>query len=199
MIKTKKSRLNKKNISVAILLFVIFGAVVLFILYKTNKFPFKTPVSNELNSAQQAQTTSDAPSAQSDFNNGDERQAKAQDQTNRGNSIIIDNQGDIPNDISRNNPKVSESGEITVFSPTDNSLLSNGQILSGTSTLPKINYRVIDDISGMITIGELAVVNGSFSGAITFDTLADTGQIDIYATQVNGVEFSNIAIPVRFK
>jgi hypothetical protein len=43
------------------------------------------------------------------------------------------------------------------------------------------------------------VVNGKFSGQITYTTNATAGRIDIFASRADGSEYSNIEIPVRFK
>jgi hypothetical protein len=93
----------------------------------------------------------------------------------------------------------SDTGEIIVYSPTRNELLNSGDKISGESTLPYVNYRIIDDISGMISTGRLTVVNGKFSGTINYKTEASVGRLDIFGLNENDIEFSNVEIEVRLR
>lgn len=194
--KTNKKRIVRTLLIVLIALVVMLA--VLFILEKQNVidiFKANTPSTSD----QDAQTTSEAPSAQSDFSDGGVREPAAPTSNSAGSSVITDNNGNVSPSTVTSNPQTSRSGEISVYSPQPNTVLQKGQEVSGASSLSSISYRIIDDISGVIATGTLQVVNGRFSGSIGFDTNATQGRIDIYATRADGVEFSNIEIPVRFK
>ena len=192
---------NKKKIVIIAASSVLVIALILVVLDRTNTISIfsKNGQSETDSKDSDAKTTSTTPSAQEDFKDGGDRQSNVKTNEDRGSGIITDQGGQIPSSVDKGQPITSSSGQITVFSPAKNSLIAPGQLLTGTSTLPRINYRIIDDVSGMITLGELAVQGGNFSGTIDFNTTATTGQIDIYATRDNGVEFSNIEIPIRFR
>ena len=175
---------------------VLYGAtlvVLVFVgllLYK-NRSPKITPVIPE------AKTTSTAPSAQTDFNAGGDRPVGTSAPT--GTAGITDSQGQQASAPDKSAWAVSSTGQITVYSPTKDKLLVKGDLLSGESTLAIINYRIIDNVSGMISQSQLNVVNGKFSGSIGFNTTATTGRLDVYGTTDSGKEFSNVEVPVRFK
>ena len=143
-------------------------------------------------------TTSTAPSAQGNFTNGSDRPI-ATTPENKGNAVFADTQGQIAVTPDKTLWSTSKTGEITVYLPSKDKLLINGDSLSGISTLTIVYYRVIDDVSGMISQGQLAVVNGKFSGAISFSTTATKGRIDVYGATDSGKELGNIEVPVRFK
>ncbi len=147
----------------------------------------------------EAKTTSKAPSAQENYKEGGERQPGNTLNENRGSSIIKDTNGNIPNSVNQNQSISSATGEITVYTPSSGSLIKSGQVIAGSSALQRVTYRVLDDISGMISIGELRVINGRFSGEIDFDTSAKNGRIDIFATRSDGSEYSSVEIPIIFK
>jgi len=143
-------------------------------------------------------TTSTAPSAQENFTNGSDRPI-ATTPENRGDATIADNQGQQTVIPSKSQWTTSKTGEITVYTPAKDKILIKGDLISGESSLAVIYYRVIDDVSGMISQGQLAVVNGKFSGAISFTTTATNGRIDAYSATDSGKEFSNVELPIRFR
>ncbi len=144
-------------------------------------------------------TTSTAPSAQEDFTGAEERPVLENPSEDKGSASVVDNQGTIESTPPEEQWTISKTGQITVYTPVNNQLLSSGSALSGESTLPTVSYRVIDNVSGVINEGQLIVVNGKFSGSINFLTSASEGRLDIYSSNEDGIEFSNIEIPVRFK
>lgn len=156
---------------------------------------------NEKNSLeeQEATTTSDTPTAQPSFSEGEEREPGNSLNENRGNSVILDTGGSLPANTDTSQPTKSATGEITVYSPAKNAQIKKGHLIAGSSSLPKITYRVIDDISGMIAMGELTVSNGRFSGTIDFETSSKNGRIDIFATRADGSEYSTVEIPITFR
>lgn len=146
-----------------------------------------------------AKTTSTTKTAQENFNKGDPREAGNSLSESKGVGGIVDNNGSLSTSTNTSNPIVSKSGQISVYSPTNNSIISNGTELSGASTLSVVSYRILDNVSGQIARGELNVVGGKFSGKISFATSSPDGRLDIFGTNPDGSEFSNIEIPIRFK
>lgn len=144
-----------------------------------------------------AKTTSKAPSAQSDFTGSDsEKEPGNTLNENRGSALIEESSSaNIKND----NPMASSTGEIIAHSPAKNSVVTNGTILSGTSSLPRVEYRITDTVSGVIATGSLTVKDGKFSGKISFDTGAPEGRIDLFATRSDFTEYSYVEIPIKFK
>ena len=141
------------------------------------------------------ETTSKEPSAQSDFNNGKEREII---DSNKNEGIVTDTQGNIPTIPNQSEWTSSTDGVISVYSPVINSILTNGSSLSGESTTDNISFRLIDNISGVIAQGKITVVNKKFSGIFGFETKATEGRLDVFTADTNGVESSIIEIPVRF-
>lgn len=187
------------------MLIILLGIVVLllsvgFILSKTGVitlFSQKDPHSTKED--KDAKTTSKTPTAQADYSEGGDRQPGNSLNENKGSSVIKDTRGNIPANINTNQSITSSTGEITVYAPSKNSLIKKGQIIAGTSTLPRITYRVLDDVTGMIAMGELSVVNGKFSGTIDFNTSSKDGRIDIFATRSDGSEYSTVEVPINFR
>jgi hypothetical protein len=66
------------------------------------------------------------------------------------------------------------------------------------SKLDLVQYRVIDSNSGVIATGNLKVVDGKFSGIVTYSSTATEGRIDIFAVKQDGTEYANVELPVRF-
>lgn len=146
-----------------------------------------------------AETTSKSETAQSDYSGGRERPTDVPSGGAQGGAT--DNNGKPP--ASSNDPvptTTSPNGTITVNGITANSLLKSGDTLYGASTVTgPINFRVIDEQSGVVAQGQLNVVNGSFSGKLQFTPRAETGRLDLYTTDKMGSEINNMEIPVRFK
>lgn len=199
MRKERKTTHHSKRRIITIVIIVLFaGAVILFVLEKTNTTSFFSSTDNS--DASDAQTTSDLPSAQSDFNGGSAAEENKDPgntlNENRGTAVIEETGSQI---VENSDPISSETGEITVYSPTKNSRVTSGAIISGTSSLSEVEYRIIDSTSGVIATGSLTVKNGKFSGKINFNNNATEGRIDLFATRPDFREYSNIEIPVRFR
>jgi len=142
-----------------------------------------------------SQTTSNEPSAQSDFNGGKERETIYSDK-NEG--VVKDTQGDVSTIPPESDWSSSTEGIISVYSPAKNSVLSSGKTLSGESTAGIISFRLTDNVSGMIAQGKISVINGKFSGVFDFKTTATEGRLDVFVADSNGIESSVVEIPVRF-
>lgn len=191
----RKFKKGKRKLLIVFILTLLLP-VTIFVLDRANLvniFPQKNTDSHENDDTK---TTSTAPSAQSDFSDGDNRKPNNTTNKNKGSAFIEETAN---TSTSNNNPITSSTGEITVYSPNKDSIIKSGVILSGTSTLPKVEYRIIDSVSGVITTGSLAVKDGRFSGKITISTSANEGRIDVFAVRSDLTEYSHIEIPVKFK
>lgn len=168
--------------------------------YAFNVQKSRTKVANQA-TKDMVKTTSEQPSAQENYTSTENDDNKSLPGNtlgeNRGSATVQDDGGNGSTETA--NPIVSATGELTVFSPGLNSLVKSGQSISGKTKLSKVNFRIIDSISGVIASGELTVVNGKFSGTTSYTTNAKEGRIDIFGTKTDGTEFSNIEIPVRFQ
>lgn len=187
----KKFQLTKKK-SLIILFLVGLIALAVFFLYFRNK------QHQESVSGSNVTTTSNTPTAQSNFTDGDDRQPGNTLQEGEGAAQIKDNSATEVTPTPSDQWTTSNTNEISVYSPATNATVKNNSTISGQSTLPVVSYRLIDAVSGVIGQGSLRVVNGKFSGTISFNTNASEGRIDIYATRDDGTEYSNIEIPVTF-
>lgn len=193
-------KLSKRKINTRKALFILCIVLLLVLVAYGLELKGVTNLFGRTNSTlkESAQTTSDEPSAQSDYSDGGERDPGNTLREGRGSVTVTDNHGTPSTNTSA--PTTSDSGEITVYLPTQNSIISkNKQELSGTSVLPTISYRVIDSKTGVIATGTVEVVNGRFSATLSFSTTASEGRIDIYATKEDGTEYSSVLIPVRFQ
>ncbi len=187
-----KRKNTKKNIILSIILIAFIGALALFVLEKLHITDFiKSPLSNSTD-----QTTSQAPSAQSNFTGGNDRQP-IQTTTNEG--TMSDNNGAVSSVPPESQWLTSESGVISVFSPLKDSLVQNGQQLSGKSTASTVSFRLADNVSGVIASGSINVVDGKFAGTFNFSTTASTGRIDLFTMTPDGVESNHVRIPIRFR
>lgn len=190
------SLLTKRKI--LIVLSVIFAlAIIVVVLEKSNVTNFYT---KDIATTEQEteKTTSNTETAQEEFTDGEYREPGNSIGEDEGFAEVVDSNGWIDSSVNTNNPTKSASGEIEVYAPAMNSLLKSGYTIAGSSSLQRVSYRIIDNVSGMIASGELSVVNGKFSGKINFNTTANEGRLDIYGTKSDMAEFSNIEIPVRF-
>lgn len=142
-----------------------------------------------------ARTTSKESTAQSDYSGGRERPSSHGSSQGAG----IDTGGrDTP--ATDDQGVSSESGAITVLSPTVDAVFDSGTVIAGkTEGVSRVQYRVIDEVSGVVVQGNLAVVDGSFSGKIQFNAQSKAGRLDVFSFDASGSEINNIEIPVRFK
>jgi hypothetical protein len=93
----------------------------------------------------------------------------------------------------------SKSGAITVEQPVANATLSSGDYLVGTAKVGAVSFRLSDTSDGQIATGTLQVVNGKFSGKLSFTAHSSDGELDVFSTNSQGVEFNIIQIAVKFK
>lgn len=174
---------------------ILLGLVVVLEKLKVTNFYEKPKVNQE----QSEKTTSEAATAQDNFTEGEERQAGNTINESRGSGGVTDSNGNISNEVSTSNPIVSKTKEISIYSPQRDTRVSSGYEIAGISSLKSVSYRLIDDISGLISSGVLKVVDGKFSGRLNFNTESASGRLDIYGQKEDGTEFSNIEIPLKLK
>ena len=147
-------------------------------------------------STSEDKTTSTTKTAQEDFTGADEREPGNSLNENKGSGGIADNNGTISNGTDTTNPIISSTGEITIYAPRQKADVKSGDEISGASTLQKVSYRIIDDVSGVIATGTLQVVNGKFSGKLSYVSTAKEGRLDIFGTRSDGVEYSNVTVSI---
>lgn len=187
--------LNAKKIIVIIAIVLAVLLLLVFIKIQSNHPKTSNPQSNP---SSNAQTTSKQPSAQSDFSSGSPRKEATQSNLNEG--TVTDNNGVIPDTPPESSwTKSPDGASIMVYTPAQNQVLSSGQVISGSATVNRVNFRLIDNLSGVIAQGSIDVINGKFSGTFNFSTTASEGRVDVFTANTEGVESNNIAIPVRFR
>jgi hypothetical protein len=196
----KKNSLNKKNFPYKR---IILGASIIILAVSAMLLMEKTGVTDFFHkettgSNKTDKTTSTVPSAQEDYSDGDEREPGNTVGDNEGSAGVSDSGGNTSADTDPSKWTASKTGEITVHTPIQNQSLVNNATLSGTSSLQKVSYRIIDNVSGVIGTGQLNVVNGKFSGNISFTTNATEGRLDIFGTRADESEFSNVEISIKF-
>lgn len=200
-IASQKKPLHRKTLVISAAFFFCISFASLLWLEKSGHINFfhtksSLPTITQLDDTK-AQTTSKQPSAQSSFSAGTPRKEPAQSSLNEG--AITDTKGtataQTPENMWSRSP---DNKSITVYAPTQNQVLEDGQILSGASTADVINFRLIDDVSGVIAQGSLDVIDGRFSGVFRFQTSGSGGRVDVFTTDTDGAEKNNIYIPVRF-
>jgi hypothetical protein len=145
---------------------------------------------------QQARTTSKQPTAQSTFTGGEPRSTTT---ATKDEGIVTDTKGSKADTATPESSWTkSSSGNVVVYSPAQNSVLKSGETLSGSATASRVSFRLIDNVSGVISQGSISVVNGKFSGTFDFDSKATEGRVDVFTVAPDGTESNNVSIPVKF-
>lgn len=185
---------QRKNSLVIIFVLLLTATAVYYFFLKKETAPNNGAVIDANSS-----TTSTEPSAQPNFTSGEKREPGNALGEDEGYASIQDISGSSDKPIDKSKSLTSDSGEITLFEPKANALVSSGIRIAGETSLSSVSYRVVDSRTGVISIGELSVKNGKFSGLLTVETGATEGRLDIFGLRSDGNEFSNIAVPLRFK
>lgn len=185
---------KNKKIIIGILILLVIGIGLFFSeksgLINVIDTPDKTATSSGV------ETTSKAPTAQSSFTDGDNRQPLP---TSSNEGTVTDNNGSIASIPPENEWTTSKDAKITVYSPAKDSVVESGDRVTGTSTLERVAFRLIDDVTGVIAEGTIGVRNGKFSGTLNYTTTAETGRLDIYTTRSDGAESSVVEIPISYR
>jgi hypothetical protein len=92
----------------------------------------------------------------------------------------------------------SKSGVVVVQNPIIDQTIKPDAILSGTSSANTLQYRLIDDDTGIISEGSIDVKDGKFSVSMSFKSHASTGRLDVFTVNSSGVEEDEVQIKVNF-
>jgi hypothetical protein len=143
-----------------------------------------------------AKTTSKLPTAQTTYTSGQPRSATSNTQSQGG---ATDNKGQAPTSSGSSQSSItSPSGDITLEQPTTNQLVSDGATIFGQAKVQTVQFRVIDNSSGVIAQGSLDVVNGSFSGTLHFKAYSTTGELNVFSIDPQtGAEINEISLPIK--
>lgn len=178
---------NKKKIKIIAMAIVCILLIVLGFFIFELKFKNKNPDS--------AKTSSTAATAQEDFTNGGDR-TPVNNPKNEG--TLQDNSGVVSAITPESQWSTSKDSAITVFNPAPNSILKSGSQISGKSAYSEVSFRLIDDVQGVISQGNIKVINGTYAGIMNFSTQGKVGRLDIFKTNSEGIEKSNVEILLRY-
>ncbi|MEK7059513.1 MAG: Gmad2 immunoglobulin-like domain-containing protein [Patescibacteria group bacterium] len=93
---------------------------------------------------------------------------------------------------------VSTSGSITLQQPTADSTLNSGDTIRGTAQVDTVQYRLVDDYSGVLAQGSLSVVGGKFSGTLQFKPYGSTGSLKVFSIDPSsGAEINHADIKLK--
>jgi hypothetical protein len=184
-----RKRAKNKVIILALVALIFAGVAYGYYAYKANSWPFQRtyPEPQEINkpTSEEDERIKDAGNLNQSTND-DSPDSGVSDLGGQGTSDS--QEGDI----------TSDSGAITLYSPTKDQLLSNGALVSGTAKTTSVSYRIKDTERGVIGQGDLTVNDGKFSGKLTIYSSASTGTFEIFSLDSEGREINRIKIPVRF-
>lgn len=140
-----------------------------------------------------------APTKDSSENKATSKSASSSTSSTRNISGATDTNGTATATTNSKQWVTSASGAITVKQPIGNATFQSGGTLSGSATVPQVDYTLIDNSTGVISEGTLNVVNGNFSGNIQFASQSSSGRLDVYSTSTpGGPEQNLIEITVYF-
>lgn len=183
-----KSRFNKKWIAALVLILLVGGAVFWRLrIYKPASEAITTAGNLTQNTTPNTSTNSPPPKKQPTSNVG----------LNDGGAA--DTSGQTTATTNQSQWITSKSGAITVEQPVANATLSSSDYLVGAAKVSAVSFRLSDTSDGQIATGTLQVVNGKFSGKLSFTAHSSDGELDVFSTNSQGVEFNIIQIAVKFK
>lgn len=130
-------------------------------------------------------------------NNGEKKVTAT---TGGNNGTATDNQGKATTPVTSSPSQwlTSASGVITVKQPISGATIKSGVELIGTAKASKVQYRLLDNQTGVISEGFITVASGSFSANLSFTAHSSTGRLDVFTANDNGVESNEVQIPVNF-
>ena len=184
---------NSKKIKVTLVVICLFISLLLvYVLERKNIINLRP---NKLQVQSTAKTTSTADTAQENFTDGDNRVPTS---TLKQEGTMEDSNGAVSTTPPENQWKTSVDKAITVFSPSTDASFKTGSQVSGKSVYPVVSFRLIDDVQGVLSQGNIKVVNGKYAGVLNFSTQGKLGRLDIFSTSSDGTEKSNVEIQIRF-
>jgi hypothetical protein len=181
--KSKLSNLNFKYLALAALVIV---AIAFFLFqYRSHSDNLYSPqVNNAGESDYQSRTSPDV-----------DKSSQTSNSASQGGAI--DNQGAGTAQTPSSQWTSSESGAITLYSPTASSTLRSGGIISGTAKVGTVQYRLVDDQVGVLAQGSLSVVNGKFSGTLQFTPHSSSGKLSVFSFNGSGAEINRVEINLK--
>lgn len=184
MKKNKQSTRTGLKLSLGIVVLLALALVLLEVTHVFDIFPRsrKAITSPIITSLQPHQTNSHTPAASS-FTQGTSTDQK-------GSGTVSTPSSDWA---------TSTSGLLTLKQPVSGAKVSSGFVLIGSSSVSPVQYRLIDSISGVISVGSITVYNGSFSASISLKNIGTSGRLDVFNTASSGKEINEVQIPVGFK
>lgn len=141
-------------------------------------------------------TTSNLPTAQSDYNS---RTKPEPSNVNTPEGTAADNGGEIVNVSPENQWTTSKSGLLTLYQPTKAAKLTPGATISGKTEVQQVSYRLVDNSVGVIAQGSLKVVGGNFSGSLQFSARGNGGTLEVFTVDpTTDREINGVTIDVQF-
>lgn len=182
---------KRNNIIIfVVLIFLVISILAFIILGVFNK-------DEAPNNASSNQKDNVSPAKNSSNVSSGDKQA-TQSTTTKTDVTVKDNSGTINSIPDQSKWLVSKDGVITVYSPTTDTQIKNGSLLTGKTSATSVSFRLIDNLQGMISQGKVNVVNGNFSATFKFSTTATQGRLDVYVENPDFTESSIIEVPIRF-
>ena len=197
-----KKRINTKKTIITLLviaLLAVFGYVAYA--YTNDMWPFTNSQSSENSpeSEDKINESDNDPSLNSNKKDQDEALKegnKIQGNHETAGSGVTDNNG---KGVKNTGGVTSDSGNITLYTPTNNQEVSTGVSVTGKTNASNIHYR-LSTSSQQIALGELSVVNGKFSGDIVVNGVDDgeTGTFEVFSFNTKGQEVNNVRVKVVY-
>jgi len=193
-VKKTRSRLKDPKTLLAVLVVAVAVVAGLELTNTTHIFHKQTPVTRITPSTIKSSLPPTSTTAPAD------KQPTSGSTTSTGQGTDVDNKGKVTTPPTTNSRlwTASQSGVITVKQPTAQTTFKSGDTVSGSASVPQVQYRLIDDQTGILTEGSLSVVNGNFSGTLQFQPVATTGRLDVFTVNAAGVESNEVEISVNF-
>ena len=190
----KSTRFSSKRLLIALVL-IVLAVAVLIVLERTGVIDI-FPNKNNSSQDQQAETTSKQPSAQRDFTTSKSREVVPS--ANKDEGYVTDNKGAASTSYPKSQWSQSTSRVVTVYNPAKGAVLKSGDTIAGEAKADKVSFRLMDNVSGVISQGTISVSSGKYSGVFNFSTTGTEGRLDVFTTDADGIESNVVEIPVRF-
>jgi hypothetical protein len=147
----------------------------------------------------EAKTTSEEPTAQANFSDGDDSRDPGNSLSDDDGSGTIVDSGDMAPERT-DDPVVSDDGKTALYYPERDQTISSGSLVSGNTKNDNVYFRLLDSKTGVIGEGKLkSDSKGDFSGKFNIENHSNEGRLDIFSRSPDGTEYSTIYINVRFE
>ncbi len=195
MARHPRSRTKKYSV-VAVVLIVAIGIVVLVLeLTNTTHFFHKSSVVRA-----PSKPISSLPASSKSANTINTKVPVGSSHLSQGGPT--DEAGQVPSNTPTDSSEwsVSASGDLTVKLPGAQQTLHSGSIITGvvSTKVSQVQYRLTDNVVGVISQGPIDVVNDNFTAFISFKSQGSSGRLDVFTTDASGKEFNEVQTPVNF-